>query len=220
MAVALWLTRGRSKTFPILQMDGETIADSTAIIGALERRQPDPPLYPEDPDERRRALDLEDYFDEELGPHTRLLVFHEATRDPDTIDKYTVGLLPAPLRDSAAVRAGAGRFFSTFAGLRYGVRSDQAADLARTKIVAAFDRLEAELDGGSYLVGERFTVADLTAASLLYPIVLPDEGPRVPSPPAAIEQFREPLKDRPGYRWVQETFRRHRSPAAAHRVAA
>src|SRR5436190_8312816 len=63
MAFALWLTRGRDKTFPILQLDGDAIGDSTAIIRVLERRYPDPPLYPEDSRERRRALDLEEFFD-------------------------------------------------------------------------------------------------------------------------------------------------------------
>src|ERR671935_2957668 len=66
MPVALWLTRGRGRTFPVLQLDGETIGDSTAIIAALEERFPDPPLYPADPAERERALNLEESFDEEL----------------------------------------------------------------------------------------------------------------------------------------------------------
>ena len=99
MVVALWLTRGRHKTFPVLQLDGEGIGDSTAIIAALEERYPDPPLYPEDPDERRRALELEDFFDEELGPHARLLAFHEATKDPAIVERFTVDLLPRRLAD-------------------------------------------------------------------------------------------------------------------------
>lgn len=215
MAVALWLTRGRHKTFPILQLDGETIADSTAIIGSLERRWPDDPLYPEDPDSRRRALDLEHFFDEELGPHSRLLVFHEVVRDPATIERFTVDVLPGSLSDSAVARGVAGRFFSTFAAVRYGVKSDEAARLARAKVLAAFDRLEAELDGRPYLVDDSFTVADLTAASLFYPIVRPAEGPRTPAPPEAIERFRTPLKERPGYKWVEEIFRKHRRSVGA-----
>ena len=58
----------------MLVLDGEAIGDSTRIIEALERRYPEPPLYPADPEERRRALEIEDFFDEELGPHVRLLV--------------------------------------------------------------------------------------------------------------------------------------------------
>jgi glutathione S-transferase len=210
MAVALWLTRGRHKTFPVLQLDGEAIGDSSAIIAALERRFPDPPLYPEDPVARRRALDLEEFFDEELGAHLRLLAFHEATKDPAVVERFTVDLLPDRLAAIGPVRAGGTRFFSAFTGLRYGVKSDRRAELARTKVLAALDRLEEQLGDDEYLVGEDFTVADLTAASLFYPMVQPPEGPELPPPPKAIERFREPLKDRPGYRWVEEMFRRHR----------
>ncbi len=215
MVVALWLTRGRHKTFPLLQLDGQAIADSTAIIAALERRFPEPPLYPEDPAERRRALELEEFFDEELGAHMRLLAFHEATKDPAIVERFTVDLLPRALADLGPVRAGATRFFSTFTGLRYGVKSDRRAELARAKILAAVDRLESELGSGDYLVGDRFTVADLTAASLLGPLVRPPEGPSLPPAPEGFERFRAPLKERPGYKWVEEMFRKHRKPAGA-----
>jgi glutathione S-transferase len=213
MAVALWLTRGRTKTFPLLQLDGRAIGDSTEIIAALEGRYPDPALYPEDPEERRRALELEEFFDEELGPHLRLLAFHEATKDPAVVERFTVDLLPGRLADVGPVRAGAARFFSTFTGLRYGVKSDERAQLAREKVLAALDRLDAELGEDDYLVGDGFTVADLTAASLFYPMVQPPEGPSLPPPPQAIEDFRAPLKERPGYKWVEEMFRRHRNRA-------
>ena len=94
--------------------------------------------------------------------------------------------------------------------LRFGVADEEAAERARAKITAALDRLDAELEanGSGYLVGDRFTVADLTAASLFYPIVLPEQGPVSDQidPPAGLEAFREPLKERPGYAWVEEMF--------------
>src|SRR3954462_15319686 len=52
------------RTVPVLEMNGRAIGDSTKIIEQIERWWPEPPLYPADPDERTRALDLEDYFDE------------------------------------------------------------------------------------------------------------------------------------------------------------
>jgi glutathione S-transferase len=212
MAVALGLTRGRHKTFPVLQLDGEGIGDSTAIIAALERRFPEPPLYPEEDAERARALRLEDWFDEQLGPHARLLVFHEFMRDGARFEAAASQQLPrVPARASGLV-AGVMR---SFLNLRYGVKSDEAAELARRRIVEAFDRLEAELGDAEYLAGDRFSVADLTAAALFYPVVQPPEGPRPPAdPPEALERFRAPLKERPGYRWVEEMFRRHRRRAA------
>src|SRR5437588_7589343 len=51
MLVALALTR-RVATFPVLQIDGRAIADTTRIIAAPEQSFPDPPLSPSDPGER------------------------------------------------------------------------------------------------------------------------------------------------------------------------
>jgi len=212
IAVALWLTRGRHKTLPVLELDGRRIGDSTAIIAALEERYPEPALYPADPGERRRALELEEFFDEELGPYIRRLVWHEAMADRDAMGEIAARTAPkSPLARAPRLAAAYG---SALVNLRYGAGSERGADEARGKVVAAFDRLEAELDGRDHLVGDAFTVADLTAASLLYPVVLPPEAPHViTEPPPALERFRAPLQERPGYRWVAETFRRYRHPA-------
>ena len=86
-------------------------------------------------------------------------------------------------------------------------------------MLAALDRLDSELDGNEYLVGDRFTVADLTAAALFYPLVPPPEGPGSRRPPESFESFREPLRDRPGYRYVEEMFRRHRKPRGRSRLS-
>ena len=213
MLAALALTRGEGYTFPILELDGEAISDSTAIIGALERRCPDPALYPEDPIERRRVLDLEEYFDEELGPPMRLLGFHEMTRDPERLSGLMDPFLPAAVRGSQAARDAAARFVSAFTALRYGVRSEDAAERSRHAVIAALDRLEAELDGNQYLVGGRFSVADLTAAALFYPLVLPPGAPDLGDPPEGFQRFRQPLEGRPGFQWVADVYRTHRRPA-------
>ena len=62
---------GDTSTTPVLTIDGQSIGDSTRIIAALEERWPEPPLYPLDAAQRQRALELEEFFDEELGPHIR-----------------------------------------------------------------------------------------------------------------------------------------------------
>ncbi len=76
------------------------------------------------------------------------------------------------------------------------------------------------MDGNPYLVGDRFTVADLTAAALFYPVVLPPEGPvDARLMPESLLRFRASLEDRPGLRWIEDMFHRHRRPAAAPAVA-
>ncbi len=216
---SMWLTRGASQTFPVLEIDGRRIGDSTEIIAALEERFPERPLYPADPEQRRRALELEDFFDEELGPHVRLLGFHELGKDPERFEAVIASTTPGAV---ARLGSGAVTYARTYTGLRFGVHSEESAELARVKIVAALDRLEAELGASEYLVGDSFSVADLTAASLFYPLVIPAEGP-LPSDeprPAGMESFSAPLRERPGYQWVEETYRRHRRPSAVAAPAA
>ena len=138
----------------------------------------------------------------------RRFVFHELGRDPECFAE--VGAKAAPRAFRLMGPSGAA-YASVLTGLRYGARNDDAAETARAKIIAALDRLEAELGASDYLVGESFSVADLTAAALLYPLVRPPEAyvaiDRMPEP---VEQLRAQLRERRGYRWVEETFRRHR----------
>ena len=67
-------------------------------------------------------------------------------------------------------------------------------------------------------VGESFTVADLTAASILSLIVVPPEFPYVKVHPdertAEFRRFRDPLRDRPGFKWVEDMYARHRGTSA------
>ena len=69
----------------MLQINGETLdrrldRDHRRARGAPSRTRRS---IPSDPEQRRRALDLEEYFDENLGPQIRLLVWHELRRDPE-----------------------------------------------------------------------------------------------------------------------------------------
>jgi glutathione S-transferase len=217
MPIALWLTRGQGKTFPLLDLDGRRIADSSAIIDALEHGWPDPPLYPADPGERERALALQRWFDEEVGPHVRLLAFHELGRDPQRFSDFAVAQLQGPLARAAGA---AGAYARTLTRLRYGVDDHGAAELARDRIRSGFDRLEAELDraGSDHLAGEGFSVADLTAAALFYPLVLPAGSPGFRDMPEPFMEFRASQAGRPGFSWAKRTYEahRHRAPGTEH----
>lgn len=216
MPIALWLTRGAHYTLPVLRLDGRNVGDSTAIVAALEERYPDPPLYPSDIALRRRALELEEYFDEELGPAIRQLVWYELGNDRDSFASVVEHTEASPV---ARFSAGAVAYGRVFTGLRFKARDAELAERSRAKVLAALERLDRELEasGGDYLVGNAFSVADLTAASLFYPLVGPEGAPLPPDQqmPEPFERFREPLRERRGFQWVAEMFRQHRRPAEA-----
>jgi glutathione S-transferase len=200
----LMLTRGEQYTMPILAMDGRRIGDSTAIIGALEDRFPERSLYPSD---RARALEVEDWFDENVGPYARQWGFNALLTEPEAVREFAIKQTEwAPVAVPPAAFAPIAK---AFLAVRYSVANEAGVQEARRKLVQGLDRLEAELDG-QFLVGGRFTNADLTAAALFYPLVLPEEGPWRPVRTAAFLEFQDSVRDRPGFRWVEETFRRHR----------
>jgi glutathione S-transferase len=220
MVAAMWLTRDPGNfTFPVMEINGEAVADSSQIVAALEARFPDRPLYPADPEQRRRALALEEFFDEELGPYIRQLAFHELGNDRERFEAVVGRTVPGPLGRNAA---GAAAYARAFTRLRFGARSDAAAEVSRAKVLAALDRLEEELGSGEYLVGDSLSSADIAAAALFYPLVLPENGPLPPDEPAPVglERFREPLRERRGFKWVEETFRRDRHRARESAAAA
>jgi glutathione S-transferase len=209
--VALALTRGAQPTVPVLQLDGRSIGDSTEIIAALEARYPEPPLYPVDAAELSRAIELEEWFDENLGPHARLLPFYELIQEPALFAEIAAESVPGPLAKAKPV---VGAYARAYTSVRWNANSEEDAVRAREAIVAAFDKLEGELEkgDGEFIVGDQLSVADITAASLFYPVVVPPEGPLdpdLPRPPA-LDRFRESLSNRRGFKWVEETFRKHR----------
>lgn len=217
--IAMALTRGRQRTFPVLLIDGRSVGDSTEIIAELERRHPDPPLYPEDPDERRRALELEDYFDENYGHEVRRLFFWNALVDEEDAERVAQEMA-SPRGARVMVRLGPLVRQGLFS--YYGVEEDSARR-ARELIFAGFDRIEAERAGSEYLVGDRFSVADLTAAGLAGPLLLPPEFPWQPRGelPPVLVRMREEFEQHPAAEWIRGIYARHRqAPSRAPAPAA
>jgi glutathione S-transferase len=215
-AVARGLSGGR--TLPVLVLDGQPIGDSTQIIQALEERHPEPPLYPSDPQARRRALELEDFFDEELGPYARMLVIHHVLAD----GKLMLGMFVPDLPGARRVVARA-----TFPWLRrrltaaFGI-DDRSIEHSYRKIRAAGERFQAELQTSGYLCGDRFSVADLTLAALVAPVVAPEQFP-YPQPQRGhplLEPLRAALAESGILEWTHEMYRRHRSQSAEITVRA
>jgi glutathione S-transferase len=199
---------GGGRTFPVLELDGTVLGDSTLIIQVLERRFPEPPLYPDDPADRRRALEIEDFFDEELGPYLRLLVVQHMLPDPGL-------LLGAFASDLTTVRRWTAR--AMYPLMRRKIVADFGIDgsgveVAWGKCRRACERFAAELQPNGYLVGDGFTVADLTVAALFSPVVAPAEFP-YPQPQRdhpRLADLRRMIDECGAVEWTNWVYAHHR----------
>jgi glutathione S-transferase len=199
-------------TFPVLVMNGAAIGDSTRIIEELERRYPDPALYPDDDAARRRALQIEDYFDEELAPYLRLLVLSHVLHHPEV----ALGAFLPDLQGGRRVVARAlfpihrRRVKATF-----GI-DDESVERAWGKIHAAGECFREELQPNGYLVADGFSVADLTVAALISPAIAPAQFP-YPQPQRdhrSLAPLRDALAEAGMLEWGYEMYARHRGRSA------
>jgi glutathione S-transferase len=210
--IRVWRATGQGK-LPVLWLDGRAIADSTRIIAALEEHYPEPPLYPHEAAARQRALALEDDLDETLGPALRAAVVTPLFRhDPDTaLRMLTTGMGSKAYPGLRPLL----RVFPWFYRFRHKI-SERNLERDRAVVAAALDRIEHTRQGRAYLVGEAFTVADLTAASLLGPLLQPPEiqYPLQLQLPPYLEDYRTKLLQYPAVQWAAGIYRLHRGHSA------
>ncbi|HYC57455.1 MAG TPA: glutathione S-transferase [Candidatus Binatia bacterium] len=197
---------------PVLRMDGQLLTGSARIVDAIERKHPAPPLYPSGAAERDEALALQQRFDKELGPTARRMVFSALLAgEPDYIPRmFSPG---KPQWKRLLYRA----TFPAVAPLlkkANGVTPEKVA--AAEKIVdGLLDFIAQKTSVSGYLVGDAFTVADLTAAALLAPIVdltHPDMAKPEPLPNQA-RAIIDRLAPHPAIAWVKQQYARHRPPS-------
>src|SRR3989442_1552242 len=189
--IRAWRATGRG-TLPILFLDGRAIGDSTHIIAALEERHPEPPLYPGDAAALHRALAWEDFFDERRGRALRAATVPPLFRhDPALALRVLTRGMPDPAYQPLRPLV---RIFPAFYRFRHKI-SDAKLEADRATVNAALDRIEQERQGRAYLVGDAFTVADLTAAAMLAALLeLPEvQYPHRAEPPQYLKEYLAPL---------------------------
>jgi glutathione S-transferase len=211
--VPLMLRLSGQKTVPVLRDGSQVVTGSARIIDYLEKAHPGPPLYPVETAPRERALEIQRWFDEEVGAQMRRAFFFETLRHPRYLSSLFCtqrSVLVQRLYTAVfpAIRLVMGREMDLSA-------AGAAAGCERTR--EALDFVVAHAGPEGYLVGQNFTVADLTAAAILAPAVLPPEFPvRIPEPRSpSLQNWLARWADHPGARWILETYRRHRGVSAA-----
>ena len=168
-------TRG---SVPVLVTDeGVTLRDSTDIVAWADANKPGE-LLPSDPALRAEALALEDDFDCNLGPHTRRWGYAQLISEPRVTPYIAAGSPKWEGRILRVARPLAMKLIAT--GLKINTASvERSKKKVEDTFAAVADRLR---DGRRFLVGDRFSVADLTFAALAAPAILPPQ-PATPMPP-------------------------------------
>jgi glutathione S-transferase len=201
---------------PILKTDDAVIQDSTAILDFLEQTFPERSLTPADPNDAQAALEWEEYLDEEIGITLRLWFYYHTLPDRDRAVRFLSHGAPWVQRSLFAL---------SFASIRQAmtrmmhIDAESAADAER-RFLLAFDRLDRALEQGPFLIGNRFSRADLTACALLWPLCRPGESESEVAAflPPTVYARRKQLQQRRFYGWVIERYRHDRGPAGAPTV--
>lgn len=169
----------RGPNVPVLIDADRVITDSTRILQHLDQYAvPGSRLYPDR--HRRRVEELEELFDETLGIESRRWVYFHALQTPSMALRISSQGVPAWQTAAAPLCY---PLLKAFIGYKLQpTPAKVTAGLTRARaVIHQVDRLLS--DGRPFLVGERFTAADLTLASLLAPFLLPPEyGVRLPRP--------------------------------------
>lgn len=202
---------GGESSVPLLIDRERAIHDSSAIARYLEDTYlSGPRLFPADDGLRSLVLALENYFGTTVGPAVRHWCYGQllrrrgaATRfffaDYDRKTRWLARLV-RPLFERKLAAAFA--------------PDDASVSSAEHTMLEGLERLEnvTDRDPDRYLVGDSLTLADITAAALLAPMLGPSNSPWSDSAalPPTILEMRRRLRERPGGQWVLRRYERDR----------
>ena len=197
-------------TLPILVTNGQVVQGSSNIIDWAEAQASDVSIRLTPSSNIEDCLKLEKRLDDLAGVHVRRHYYSEALFDyPETVRKNFADDLT---------------LFKKF--VHYGIwtmvrkRMIDMMDLGAEQGKQSKNIIEGELDwvdslisdGRPFLIGDKFSRADLTAASLLAPLAMPIEHPSYSKLSLRPQMTADLLnwEGRPSIKWVHEIYSQYR----------
>jgi glutathione S-transferase len=208
------------QTVPVLVMEDSTLNSSEEILQFVDAIAPNHlKLYPTNSEQRQQVEKLVDLFDSVLAPAVRLWTYFYIMDQPHVVQPLWCDGVPWYERILFPV---------VFPWMRSNVV--QMYDVNESTAIAAYESTskifetvgEMLADGRKYLVGDCFSAADLTFATLAAAVVAPvGYGVRLPDldqlpaqMAAGIEHFRETLAGK----FVLRLYEEHRRMVLGGRV--
>lgn len=168
-------------TVPALRIDGAKVQGSRPIARELDRRVPEPPLFPSDPARRAAVEEAERFGDEELQHPIRQLLWWGFKHDKKPMRSYSEGAkigmpIGLAMKTAAPIVAMSARFNEA---------SDANAQAAITALPGLLDRVDAFIAAGT-IDGEEPNAADFQIApSIGLMMTMADLRPAIEGRPAA-----------------------------------
>jgi glutathione S-transferase len=199
----------KSGSLPFLQIGSHAVAGSDAIIdwGELHRKPGSASLNGSDPDAVRT---IEKRLDDVIGVHVRRYYYSDALlNDPASVRPIFSRDLPL-LQRLGVTLAWPKIVPIMIKGMDLGVPQGLES---RDILLRELDWLDALLsDGRAFLHDDQLTRADITAASLLAPLVNPAKHPAYSALklPEELAATIADWQDRPSLKWVRQIYAQHR----------
>ena len=210
---------GGGMTAPVLRAPEGVFDESSAILRYADEHVPaERRLYPADAAQLADVVALEQRFDAVLGPEGRLWLYHEVFKDAKRFTRWNLTGVPAWERIAFPFLLPPAKVVIR---RRFGI-TDETAQAAAEHVDEEFDAVAERLaDGRRYLVGDRFSAADLAFAALAAPAIVPPEyGTPLPQPEDLPEDMAAVVlrwRSHPAGQFALRLFREER---AAPKVAA
>lgn len=201
---------GKQTSVPVL-LDGDVaIQGSSEIIDYLDEKFPDKSLTPTKPEELDVCMTFEKDMDIRLGVNIRQILYAKLLKYPDYIRFCFTESMPVYKQWFFALMYPAlkQKIYTTY------VKSDEKVAKAQLEFDKALAEIETVINKQPYLLGDKFSRVDVSVASLLSLLVLPDEHPfpwkDKEIPDADIKALQANYLKHPVGQWVAKIYREHR----------
>lgn len=210
-------TRNGGRSVPVLVHGASRFVDSTDIAMHADAVCGGDRLYPRDATMRREVELLEQQFDDELGPHARRWAYAQLLPEPRLLRRLMTQGVP---------RLEASLLPLIMPLVRHMVRTrlritPESAQRSIEHVRRIFREVDGRLgDGRRFLVGNRFSIADLTFAALAAPVLFP-AGCRAACPaldevPAVMREEVLRLRDTDAGRFALRLYSQERQAPGCH----